>query len=71
MRYGVQGSGSTQTESVSGGATTEAIISGLAAGTNYDIEVAALNSAGTGVYSDPLTVLTSGNGLAGEGTIKT
>ena len=71
VRYGVQGSGSTQTESVSGGATTEAIISGLAAGTNYDIEVAAVNSAGTGVYSDPLTVLTSGNGLAGEGTIKT
>jgi len=60
VRYGVQGSGSTQTESVSGGATTEDTISGLAAGTNYDIEVAAVNMVGTGVYSDPLTVLTSG-----------
>ena len=60
VRYGVQGSGSTQTESVSGGAITEATISGLAAGTNYATEVAAVNSAGTGVYSDPLTVLTPG-----------
>ena len=60
VRYGVQGSGSTQTESVSGDTTTEATISGLASGTNYDIQVAAVNSAGTGVYSDPLTVLTSG-----------
>jgi len=60
VRYGVQGSGSTQTESVSGGASTEATISGLEAGTIYDIEVAAANMVGTGVYSDPLTVLTSG-----------
>ena len=60
VRYGVQGSGSTQTESVSGGTTTEATISGLAAGTNYDIEVAAVNSVGTGVYSHPLAALTSG-----------
>ena len=58
MRYGVQGSGSTQTESVSGGATTEATISGLASATNYSIEVAAVNSAGTGVYSDPLMRIT-------------
>ena len=57
VQYGVQGSGSTQTESVS---TTEATISGLAAATNYSIEVAAVNSAGTGVYSAPLNVLTSG-----------
>ena len=69
VRYGVQGSGSTQTESVSGGTATEATISGLVAGTNYSIEVAAVNSAGTGVYSDTLTVLTSGNGLAREDTI--
>ena len=60
VRYGEQGSGSTQTESVSGGATTEATISGLAAGTNYSIEVAAGNSAGTGVYSNLLPALTSG-----------
>ena len=61
VRYGVQGSGSTQTESVSGGATTEATISGLESATNYTIEVAAENSAGTGVYSGPITALTSGN----------
>ena len=58
MLYGVQGSGSTQTESVSGGATTEATISGLAASTNYSIEVAAVNSAGTGVYSNVVIVET-------------
>ena len=59
MRYGVQGSGSTQIESVSGGATTEATISGLTSSTSYVIEVAAVKSAGIGVYSDPLTVETS------------
>ena len=63
VRYGVQGSGSTQTESVSGGAATEATISGLTPSTSYVIATAAVNSAGTGVYSEPLTVETS---LAGE-----
>ena len=63
VRYGVQGSGSTQTESVSGGATTEATISGLTLSTSYVIAIAAVNSAGTGVYSEPLTVETS---VAGE-----
>ena len=58
VRYGVQGSGSTQTESVSEGATTEATISGLTTGTNYSVEVAAVNSAGTGVYSDVVIVET-------------
>ena len=56
MRYGVQGSGTTQTASVSGGATTEATIYGLTKDTSYDIELAAVNSAGIGVYSDPLFV---------------
>ena len=56
VQYGVQGSGSTQTESVSGGATTDATISGLTKDTSYDIELAAENSAGVGVYSDPLLV---------------
>ena len=37
--------------SVSGGSVTEATISGLSLST-YSIEVAAVNSAGTGVYSD-------------------
>ena len=58
VRYGVQGSGSTQTESVSGGATTEATISGLTPSTNYSIEVAAVNSVGVGSYSNSITVET-------------
>ena len=51
VRYGVQGSGSTQTVSVSGGGATMTTISGLMASTTYSIEVAAVNSAGTGDYS--------------------
>ena len=50
VRYGVQGSG-TQTVSVPGGGATIITISGLTPSTTYSIEVAAVNSAGTGVYS--------------------
>ena len=53
MRYGVQGNESTQTESVSGG-DTSIIISGLDSFTNYSIEVAAMNSAGNGIFSNPV-----------------
>ena len=60
VRYGVQGSGSTQTESVSGGGATQTIISGLTPSTNYSIEVAAVNSAGTGDYSNVIYQLTQG-----------
>ena len=63
VRYGVQGSGSTQTESVSGGAATQVTITGLTPSTSYVVDIAAVNSAGTGVYSEPLTVETS---VAGE-----
>ena len=45
--------------SVSGGPTTTAMISGLLSPTNYSIEVAAVNSAGTGVYSSPVIALTN------------
>ena len=38
--------------SVSGGSVTEATISNLMSSTTYSIHVAAMNSAGTGVYSD-------------------
>ena len=54
------GSGSTQTMSVSGGSVTEATISSLMSSTTYSIQVAAVNSAGTGVYSDLLIVQTEG-----------
>ena len=56
VRYGVQGNGSTQTMSVSGGGTSGATISGLESDSTYTIEVAGENSAGIGVYSDPLVV---------------
>ena len=41
---------------VSGGAAIS--IADLTPSTNYSIEVAAVNSAGTGVYSEPLVVMT-------------
>ena len=58
VRYGVQGSGSTQTVSVSGGGATMITISELTPSTTYSIEMAAVNSAGTGVYSTPLAAET-------------
>ena len=57
VRYGVQGSGSTQTTSVS---VNEATISGLTPSTTYSIEMAAVNGAGTGVYSSAVAQLTEG-----------
>ena len=57
VRYGVQGTaeGDRTTEESSGGMYT---ISGLSTATEYTVEVAAVNSAGTGVYSDPITAKT-------------
>ena len=45
--------------SVSGGGATQTIISGPAS-TEYSIEVAAVNTAGTGVYSNAIMQLTQG-----------
>ena len=59
VRYGVQGGGSTQTKNVSG-STTETTISGLQSSTNYAIEVVAVNGAGTGPFSSPITMETPG-----------
>ena len=58
--YGVQGSGSTQTMNVSGGSVTEATISSLMPSTTYSIQVAAVNSAGIGVYSTSHIIQTAG-----------
>ena len=55
--YEVQGSGSTQTRDVSGGDTRQSTIPGLNPSTTYSIEVAAVNSAGIGVYSDPAVII--------------
>ena len=63
VRYGVQGTAEGDrtvkmaTGDSSGGMYT---ISGLSAATVYTVEVAAVNSAGTGVYSSPIDQLTSG-----------
>ena len=54
VQYGVVGSESTQTMPVSG--ATEASITDLVESTTYTIEVAAVNSGGIGVYSEPLMI---------------
>ena len=63
VQYEVMGSGNTQIKKMvsgdsSGGMTT---ISGLAAATMYEYQVAAMTGAGTGQYSTSMTTLTSGN----------
>ena len=60
VRYGIQGSGSTETMTVSGGGVMLTTISGLMPSTTYSIEVAAVNNAGTGMYSDAVADLTLG-----------
>ena len=59
MQYGVVGSGSAQTVSVSGDAS-HTTISGLRPSRTYSIQVAAVNSAGIGLYSAPINQLTLG-----------
>ena len=60
MEYVVHGTGSYQTLNVSGGVTTETTISGLKPSTIYWIKVVAVNSAGSGAYSDSASFRTSG-----------
>ena len=66
VRYGVQGSavGDRTVEMVSGNSSGGMyVISGLTAAIVHTVEVAAVNSAGTGVYSNLLTTLTLGTAL--------
>ena len=58
VRYGIQGNGSIQTVTVSGKDSTNTSISGLKSSTTYSIEVAAVNSAGIGMYSNLLNITT-------------
>ena len=60
LRYGVKGSSNTQTVNVSGDYTTENTIHGLVYATIYSIEVAAVNSAGIGVFSASIIFATEG-----------
>ena len=59
MQYRVKGSDSTKDITVTS-SSTEATISGLDSATNYSIEVAAVNIAGIGAYSNPVYVVTKG-----------
>ena len=60
VQYGVMGSGNTMAMVVDGAATTQTTIGDLMSSTDYSIQVAAVNSEGTGVYSDPITATTEG-----------
>ena len=62
VRYRIQGNGSIQTVNVIGEDSTDKSISGLKSSTIYSIEVAAVNIAGIGMYSNPLNVTTSVTG---------
>ena len=65
VQYGVEGSGDTMTMSVDGADTTQTTIGDLMSSTTYSIQVAAVNSEGTGVYSSdpPANRLTQGLSL--------
>ena len=60
--YSVQylGGGASDIVPVTGGGATMTTITGLSSSTDYFIQVAAINSAGTGVYSDIVTQHTDG-----------
>ena len=60
LQYGVVGSGSRVIISISGGSVTEATLSSLRSSTPYSIQVAAVNSAGIGVYSASMDTKTNG-----------
>ena len=60
VQFAGHGSGSTQNVSVVGSDSTETILFGLDPTTDYSIEVAAVNSARTGVCSSPTRVTSEG-----------
>ena len=60
VRYEVLNSMNPQTMNVGGGNSFEAIITDLEPTTFYSIEVAAVNSVGTGVYSAAISPITKG-----------
>ena len=60
VQYEVMGSGNTQTMNVTGAGVTEATLSNLTPSTTYSVQVAAVNSAGTGVFSNSQSTMTLG-----------
>ena len=63
VQYEVNGSGNTQTVNVNGAGVTEATLSNLAASTAYSVQVAAVNDADYGVFSNSQFVMTLGEKL--------
>ena len=60
VRYGVNGSQTNETIHVMSGTATEYTITELQSTTTYKIELAAINTAGSSVYSSPSTAITTG-----------
>ena len=60
MQYGLVGSGNIQAVRVLGGDVSQTTLSGLEPARTYSIEVAAMNDAGVGLYSDSKVQLTLG-----------
>ena len=58
VQYKVVESGTGGTMSVTDGSALQLRIKGLSTTTDYSVSVAAVNSAGTGVYSDPYLITT-------------
>ena len=58
MRYGVEGEQNIQTINIPGGNVTTATIPNLVPLVTYEIEVAAVNSAGNGMFSSVMTATT-------------
>lgn len=55
IQYRLTGSGSWTTWTHTASTTRSATITGLTAASSYDVQVAAVNSVGTGPFSDPVT----------------
>ena len=58
VQYEVMESGTNETLSVTDGSTLQLLIEDLSSSTNYSVAVAAVNSAGTGPYSDSYLITT-------------
>ncbi len=68
VQYRTHGA-STWSTFASGVTGTSDVVTGLTAGTAYDFQVAATNSAGTGAYSSVVTATTTSSALAVPGAI--
>ena len=60
FEYGIVESESKQNMSVSGGSVTETTISNLTPSATYTVQVAAVNDAGTGIFSNSTSIMTLG-----------